>query len=106
MGPKEGSEGKTAGWRGSREKEKPLLLPFLMIAGLLLENRAGKGRTSQKSIREEPWACGPSRGCSSQIMWLTLTSLPAVSSGFRASDQHTTVSLLPTDEAKERHRNQ
>lgn len=44
MGPKERSEGRTAGWRGSREKEKPLLLPLLMIARLLLENRAGQGR--------------------------------------------------------------
>lgn len=44
-GKETGSTGWTAGWKRSREREKPLLLPFLMI-----ESRAGQDRTSQKSV--------------------------------------------------------
>lgn len=47
------AEAGPAGWMGSREREKPLLLPFLMIVRLVLEGRAGQGRTSQKSGKEE-----------------------------------------------------
>ena len=64
----EGSRSRAAGWKGSGESEKPLLLSFLMRARLLLESRAGLPKTQVEKSPEHvsptevavPKSCGHS----------------------------------------------